>query len=197
MCAAGACTFSLAPAAGTLGQWTPFSRVWRVEVGGTLTVYLQQQSTTYSSYFAEVALQKEPTIGAWTLSPVEEWTAVRALLERRTFAGKSAIVVKDGGAWSHVYRQMEVYAALLGCRWLARQLRTGLSTMAWGKAALCREAGATYSLTGWMYLEAEGVCDADAAVVWCSPSVAVCPGAYQPTYYTTAGGRAWLCAADA
>ena len=102
--------FSLAPAAGTRGTWTAFSRVWRAEVSGKLTVYLQQQSTDYASYFAEVALQKEPTAGAWTVSPVEEWTAVRALLYRQSYMGKDAIVVKDGGAWSHAYREMQVYA---------------------------------------------------------------------------------------
>ena len=116
---------------------------------------------------------------------------------RGGWAGRGGRGVRDGAAGGQVDRQWEGTAALLGGRWLARQRGTGLSAMAGGKAALCREAGATYSLTGWMYLEAEGVCDADAAVVWCSPSVAVCPGAYQPTYYTTAGGRAGSGAADA
>ena len=75
MCAAGACTFSLAPAAGTLGQWTPFSRVWRVEVGGTLTVYLQQESATYASYFAEVALQRRSSFGPLSNDSFHSWVA--------------------------------------------------------------------------------------------------------------------------
>ena len=167
--------------AGTRGTWTAFSRVWRAEVSGKLTVYLQQQSTDYASSFAEVALQKEPTAGAWTVSPVEEWTAVRALLHRQSYMGKDAIVVKDGGAWSHAYREMQVYATAPVRPVAARGRRRGV--------VACREAGSTYSLTGWMYLEAEGVCDADATVTWCSPSLAVCPGAYQPTYYSKAGAQ--------
>ena len=47
--------------------------------------------------------------------------------------------------------------------------------------------GSTYGLSVDMYAEAENECDSAAPVTWCSPSIVVCPGKYQPTFYETGG----------
>ena len=49
------------------------------------------------------------------------------------------------------------------------------------------QPGAVYTLDAELYAEALSECDSGAAVTWCSPSIVVCPGKYQPTFYETGG----------
>ena len=86
------------------------------------------------------------------------WGVHNAEVMCDTIGGRSgAVRVKDAGSWTHAY-----YEVLL-------------------------KPGSPYQLSADMYAEAENECDSAAPVTWCSPSIVVCPGKYQPTFYETGG----------
>ena len=61
------------------------------------------------------------------------------------------------GGWSHAYYQLAV------------------------------SPGSTYELSADLYAEVRSECDAAVAVTWCSPSIVVCPGKYDPAFYEIGG----------
>ena len=87
-----------------------------------------------------------------------EWKTHNAIVKCSSFGGKSdAIEVADTGGWTHAYREISV------------------------------EPRATYTLSGQFFPLAIAECGGSAAVMWCSPSVVVCPGPYNSDYYNTGG----------
>ena len=71
--------------------------------------------------------------------------------------GKAAIEVADGGGWTHAYYELPAVV------------------------------GTVYEVRGELFAEAEEECDGSAKVMWCSPSVVVCGGAYDAEFYNTGG----------
>ena len=131
------------------GSWVPFS-VSFTPVVATVTVYLPQESTRYSSWVSGLRVRQLIALPEYSFpcdSP--DWLVSKAVARCGAIGGKDrALEVADAGGWSHAYQEMQVVP------------------------------GEAYKVTGELFPEKTGVCDGSVAVKWCSPSVVVCPGAY-------------------
>ena len=75
-----------------------------------------------------------------------------------SIGGKAgALELADAGGWTHAYQEVPVVA------------------------------DAAYTVSVGLFALKEGVCDGTAKVVWCSPSVVVCPGTYNSLFYNEGG----------
>ena len=86
------------------------------------------------------------------------WQAKNSLVKCGSQGGiDGALEVADAGGWSHAYAEILVMP------------------------------GSVYSISGAFFAEADHECDGSAKVRWCSPSIVVCPGAYQADFYNVGG----------
>jgi hypothetical protein len=153
----GGCLVGLAPVG--KDAWEPFKATFTATGVSTVTVYINQESTTFSSVVAELKVEKLIAQPSYSFPCGSlEWGAHNAIIKCSTFGGKAdAIEVADAGGWTHAYQQFAV------------------------------DQGDVYRVSGEFYALAIGECDGSAAVKWCSPSVVVCPGPYNGDYYNTGG----------
>ena len=86
-----------------------------------------------------------------------EWRTHNGQVKCGSIGGNAALELADADGWSHAYQEVPVVA------------------------------DATYNVSAELYALAEGVCDCTAKVVWCSPSVVVCPGTYNARFYNEGG----------
>ena len=154
----GGCLVGLAPVGNY--SWEPFKTTFTAAAGVSMvTVYINQQSTTFSSVVADLNVRQliaQPNYDFPCRSA--EWGVHNAIVKCSTFGGKSDVIeVADAGGWTHAYQEVTVMP------------------------------DATYKLSGEFYALAIGECDGSAAVKWCSPSVVVCPGPHNGDYYNTGG----------
>ena len=89
--------------------WEPFKTTFAADVN-MVTVYINQESTTYSSVVADLSVQQiiaKPNYDITCDSP--DWGLSNARLKCSTFGGKdNAIEVADAGGWSHAYQEIAV-----------------------------------------------------------------------------------------
>ena len=118
-----------------------------------------QESTTYSSWVSGLQVRQLIAKPEYTF-PCDsaDWKAHNGEVKCGSIGGKAgALELADAGGWTHAYQEVPV------------------------------EADTAYTVSVRLYALAQGVCDGTAKVVWCSPSVVVCPGAYSAQFYNEGG----------
>jgi hypothetical protein len=138
-------------------QWEPFQTVFRATGVSTVTLYINQESTSSSvvadlNVFQLITQSNQPQ--NYTFSCASKWRGESGVVKCSSFGGKSNVIeLAHAGSKTHAYQEFAV------------------------------TPDALYVLRGQFYSLVQGECDKTAAVKWCSPSVVVCPGLYDPNYY--------------
>ena len=116
------------------------------------------QSATTLVGSAIALMSQAASVAQGQFSCSSSWSLHNAEVLCGAVGGRSgAVHVKDAGGWTHAF-----YEVLI-------------------------QTGSVYQMSAELYAEALSECDSGAAVTWCSPSIVVCPGKYQPTFYETGG----------
>ena len=151
----GGCYAGLAPAGKE--RWERLSESF-VATTAIVTVYINQESTSYDSWVGALQLQKQSNNESPFVPPSltcnSEWTLHNSEVLCYSIGGKSGVLrLKDAGGWTHAYQEVAVTPGFL------------------------------YGVTGSLFAEVADECDSNAPIKWCSPSITVCPGSYDPGYY--------------